>query len=132
MRLEQWDPSLIDNPALQHHYCVLQALALHETEPEAVEDLLRPEPTSDILRERVQRWKDALWHGGEGCSTSHATSAARRPASQLAPSQARSRPRKVDDYSTWTVAQLKELLLSRGQSVAGKKADLVERCERPQ
>jgi hypothetical protein len=44
LRLPGFDPSDFNNPALQRHYRVLEALALHEdAQLEAVPDMIKPD-----------------------------------------------------------------------------------------
>ncbi|KAF3277362.1 ATP-dependent DNA helicase II subunit 1 [Orbilia oligospora] len=145
-------PEKYPNPALQKHYKVLEAIALEEELPEEFEDKTEPKYKNieKHAGQYIQDWGDALSQAmAEFRLTKpaqveiHGTKRGREPAGAAAakkvkkdvdsgPGDADKEMRAAYDKNTLsklTVAVLKDWLNSKGMSVAGKKADLVERIE---
>ncbi|KAK6521063.1 ATP-dependent DNA helicase II subunit 1 [Arthrobotrys conoides] len=145
-------PEKYPNPALQKHYKVLEAIALEEELPEEFED--KTEPKYKNIEKHagqfIQDWGDALSQAMTEFRLTkpaqveiHGTKRGREPAGAAAakkvkkdvdsgPGDADQEMRAAYDKNTLnklTVAVLKDWLNSKGMSVAGKKADLVERIE---
>jgi len=125
---EDFRSTELPNPALQHYYAVLHALALGETSDpaqmrlrdataEGVEDMLRDHPErAAALRAAVQRFKDAVpVSAGEDKSKA---AGKKRPAAKIS---------SGDDPKQWTVPTLKDYCAEHGLSASGKKVDLLER-----
>ncbi|KAK6503124.1 ATP-dependent DNA helicase II subunit 1 [Arthrobotrys musiformis] len=147
-------PSKYPNPALQKHYKVLEAIALEEELPEEFEDKTEPKYKSieKYAGQQIQEWGEALSQAMTEFRLSkpaqvevHGTKRGREPAGGAAAAKkvkkdvegggggdADKEIRAAYDKNTLnklTVAVLKDWLNSKGMSVAGKKADLVERIE---
>uniref|UniRef100_A0A7S1X7R0 SAP domain-containing protein n=1 Tax=Tetraselmis chuii TaxID=63592 RepID=A0A7S1X7R0_9CHLO len=131
----EFSSTTIQNPALQHYYTVLHALALEEpadpTQMElrdstmyTVEESLRMEGQSQRgCVEAMQRFKKEVF-GPEGSAEQSTAAGKKRTASQaLGKGEASGGPRH------WTVALLRNYCIEHGLSGSGKKADLVERVE---
>lgn len=143
-----YNPMKYPNPALQWHYKILQALALEEEVPEKAEDATEPKHKAISKRTggHLQDWTELM--EGESRSISEQKSikpdpeydVAERPAKRVKaePSQANQTETTKGDVrrlldngelARMTVIQLKDILGAKGLSVAGRKADLVDRLE---
>ena len=152
----RYDPSKYSNPALQWHYRILQAMALEEDLPEKPEDKTIPKYRQIDKRAGpyVIDWGHELhkqhgeWQANNGSSSSFF---AKRPApadkngdaSVKSEKRARTAADQEDEVTDevmkkafekqslgkMSVLQLKTWLQRKSISVAGKKADLVERAE---
>ncbi|KAK6351211.1 ATP-dependent DNA helicase II subunit 1 [Orbilia javanica] len=145
-------PEKYPNPVLQKHYKVLEAIALEEELPEEFEDKTEPKYKNieKHAGQYIRDWGDALSqamaefkltkpaqveiHGTKRGRDSGSAAAAKKAKKDVdsGPGDADKEIRAAYDKNTLnklTVAVLKDWLNSKGMSVAGKKADLVERIE---
>lgn len=151
-----YNPLKYPNPALQWHYRILQALALEEEVPDKVDDATLPKFKAISKRAGgyLEDWSATL--RDEASSSRHARASKREPeddaASLSIPERPSKKSRGATDHakgamagglslpqlksavqsggiSKMTVAELKDVLASKGLSTAGKKAELVERVE---
>ncbi|KAK4103672.1 Ku DNA-binding complex, Ku70 subunit [Parathielavia hyrcaniae] len=141
-----YNPQKYPNPSLQWHYKVLQAMALDEDVPEALDDATMPKYKQ--IEKRVGgylgEWKEALADKAGALMKNRAVKreaedddapAAKRakPAAKAAGSQMSNAQLKQaleqDTLKKMTVAQLRDVLASKGVSAVGKKADLLEKLE---
>jgi ATP-dependent DNA helicase 2 subunit 1 len=143
-----YNPTKYPNPALQWHYRILQALALEEEVPERADDATEPKYKAISKRAGgyLEDWSNTL--DAETGNTQTAKKLKReaddddedRPAKK---SKAASEKPSGSSLNTaqlkaavesggivkMTVAQLRDVLGSKGLSTAGKKMELVERIE---
>ncbi|KAL2267617.1 hypothetical protein VTJ83DRAFT_4894 [Remersonia thermophila] len=146
-----YNPLRYPNPSLQWHYKVLQAMALEEELPEQEEKDDATVPKHRQIDKRVggymAEWKDLLAQKARGLMQHRAVKReaedeadagakplAKRP-KPAAPAGARLTNAQLkvameqDTLKKLTVAELREILASKGVSAVGKKADLVEKLE---
>lgn len=144
-----YNPSKYPNPALQWHYKILQALALEEEVPEKADDATEPKCKAIAKRAGgyLEEWSDTLAEEAGKASTTNAVkrdagddeedekpakksrAAAEKPlGSSLSLVQLKT---AIDSGSIakMTVAQLKDVLGTRGLGTSGKKIELIERVE---
>lgn len=147
-----FNPLKYPNPSLQWHYKILQALALEEEVPETLDDATIPKYKQ--IDKRVggylAEWKQALADkagslmksravkreaeedeaGGSRPLAKRAKPAAKAAAGGSGMSNAQLKAAfEQDTLKKMTVAELKEVLASKGVSAVGKKAELVEKLE---
>jgi ATP-dependent DNA helicase 2 subunit 1 len=141
-----YSPSKYPNPALQWFYKILQALALEEEVPENPEDATLPKYKAISKRAGgyLQEWKETL--SQEVAHLRSVNKVKREAEEELVerPAKKAKAPKPsgsglsnaqlkaaVDGggLSKIVVADLKDLLASRGLSTIGKKAELMERLE---
>jgi len=145
----KYDPLKYPNPSLQWHYKILQAMALEDDVPETLDD-----PTIPKYRQIDKRVGGYLadWKA-DVAKKAHALMKNRsfkrefeeddgdRPAAK----RAKAAPKKAggaglsnaqlkvaaeqDTLKKMTVAELKDVMVSKGLNTAGRKAELVERLE---
>ncbi|KAH7884884.1 SPOC like C-terminal domain-containing protein [Phlebopus sp. FC_14] len=126
-----YPPDSYPNPALAYHNAQLQASAFREEfDVEGFEDLTRPK--YDMIHKRAgglfKEWKKALLND-ENVNTVFATTGSKRKA-DVSVNEAEIRSKhESGTLGKLRVDQLKEFLKSKGQSVSGKKADLIERVD---
>jgi ATP-dependent DNA helicase 2 subunit 1 len=145
-----YNPTKYPNPRLQWHYKILQALALEEEVPEKPDDATLPKHKAISKRAGgyMEEWAGVL--KGEAGNAAQdrklkreaedemdekptkkvksATNVAKKPGSGLTNVQLRA---AIDSggATKMTVAELKDVLASRGVNTAGRKTDLLERLE---
>ncbi|PPQ83990.1 hypothetical protein CVT25_000536 [Psilocybe cyanescens] len=133
MKKGTYEPDSFPNPALAYHNEQLQASAFREEyDPDSFEDLT--EPKVDAMHKRAGKlmkdWKIALTEDPSINVVVPATGQKRKATNQdvaLGEAEIRS----MCDNGTLAklrVDQLKDFLKSKGESVSGKKADLVDRA----
>ncbi|KAK4126201.1 Ku DNA-binding complex, Ku70 subunit [Parathielavia appendiculata] len=146
-----YNPLKYPNPSLQWHYKVLQAMALDEDVPEALDDATIPKYKQ--IDKRVggylSEWKEALAEKARSLMKSRAMKREAedddeedggRPAAKRAKPVAKAAGGPMsnaqlktafekDTLKKMTVAQLKDVLTSKGVSAVGKKAELIEKVE---
>jgi ATP-dependent DNA helicase 2 subunit 1 len=145
-----YNPLKYPNPSLQWHYKVLQAMALEEDVPEASDDATIPKYKQ--IDKRVggylAEWKEAVAEKAKALMKSRAMKreaeddeeggrpAAKRakPAAKKAAGGQMSNAQlkaafEQDTLKKMTVAEIKEVLASKGISAVGKKAELLEKLE---
>ncbi|OKL57425.1 ATP-dependent DNA helicase II subunit 1 [Talaromyces atroroseus] len=149
----QYDPRKYPNPSLQWHYRILQALALDEELPEQCEDKTIPRYRQIDKRagDYVLQWGDVLEEEYQKMFSGQpkTSTLAKRGKASIESAQEGKPAKKVktesgnaqnasDEVSSHyhsgtlsklTIPALKEFLNSKQLSVAGKKADLIERVE---
>ncbi|ROT41803.1 Ku DNA-binding complex, Ku70 subunit [Sodiomyces alkalinus F11] len=146
-----YDPTRYPNPALQWHYKILQALALEEEVPGKPDDSTEPkyraigkraggylQEWDERLREETKtvlgtrKFKRELEDDDDGVESKPAkrtkTASAKPSTSGMTDAELRFAVAS-GSHNKMVVAGLKDLLVSRGLSSAGKKADLIERLE---
>ncbi|KAL2023039.1 hypothetical protein VTK56DRAFT_3949 [Thermocarpiscus australiensis] len=146
-----YNPLKYPNPSLQWHYKILQAMALEEDVPESLDDATIPKYRQ--IDKRVggylAEWKELLAAKAGDLMNSRAVKrepedededrpvkrhkpAAKKAASgapgQMSNAELR-RAFEQDTLKKMTVAQLKDVLTSKGISAVGKKAELIEKLE---
>lgn len=147
-----YDPSKYPNPSLQWHYRILQALALDEEIPEKPEDKTIPKyrqidkragnettewgkTLEKVFKEYQVENPDTVPTGFKRPTNGQSSSvrgASKKPKTEAADGIGDEDIRKLWEkgkLATLPVAQLKEFCGLKKISVAGKKADLVERIE---
>lgn len=147
-----YNPTKYPNPALQWHYRILQTLALEEEVPEHPEDATLPryrainkrvggylvdwgkalaEESQDLMETRAVK-REAEDDDDRPTKRAKAPSSTAASSKKLSGSMNNARLRMAVEQDTlkkMTVAELKDVMISKGLSVAGKKADLLERLE---
>jgi ATP-dependent DNA helicase 2 subunit 1 len=144
-----YNPLRYPNPSLQWHYKILQAMALEEDVPDSLDDATIPKYKQ--IDKRVggylAEWKEALAEKAKGLMESRAVKReaeddddggrpakrAKPAAKKVAGGQMSNAQLKAafeqDTLKKLTVAELKDVLVSKGVSAVGKKAELVEKLE---
>ncbi|KAL2157012.1 hypothetical protein VTH06DRAFT_8325 [Thermothelomyces fergusii] len=144
-----YNPLKYPNPSLQWHYKVLQAMALDEDVPDTLDDATIPKYRQ--IDKRVggylAEWKEVLAEKANGLMKSRALKRESEEDDGGRPAAKRTKvaPKKADGghlsnaqlraaleqdtLKKMTVAELKEILASKGISTVGKKAELVEKLE---
>ena len=144
-----FNPAKYPNPSLQWHYKILQALALEEEVPETGDDATVPKYKA--INNRVGGYLVEFKEAVEGeALTLQKTRAIKREAEADTDDRPKKRAKAAPatkstgdglsiaqlkaavDKGTLgkkTVAELKDILASKGVSTSGKKGDLVERLE---
>ncbi|KAK3294851.1 ATP-dependent DNA helicase II subunit 1 [Chaetomium fimeti] len=144
-----YNPLKYPNPSLQWHYKILQAMALEEDVPETLDDATIPKYKQ--IDKRVggylADWKEALAEKAGGLMKSRAMKREAEDEEVSRPLAKRTKPApkkaaggqlsnaqlrvafEQDTLKKMTVAELKDVLASKGVSAVGKKADLVEKLE---
>ena len=148
-----YNPTKYPNPALQWHYRILQTLALEEEVPEHPEDATLPRYKA--INKRVGGYLVDWDKGVDAEAKKLADSRAikreaeddddDRPKKRAKPANSTASSKKApgssmnnaqlklaaeqDTLKKMTVAELKDVMASKGLSISGKKADLVERLE---
>jgi ATP-dependent DNA helicase 2 subunit 1 len=147
-----YNPTKYPNPALQWHYRILQTLALEEELPEQPDDATVPRYKA--INKRVGGylvdWQESV--GTEAKNLLEVRAIKRdaddaeddRPTKRTKPAPSSAAGGKKggmlsnaqlklaaeqDTLKKMTVAELKDILTTKGLNIAGKKADLVERLE---
>ena len=145
-----YNPMKYPNPALQWHYKILQAMALEEEVPEVAEDATQPKYKAISKRAGgyLEDWSETLENEAVAARNRRATSAKREPDNDI-PTRPAKKSRAGSEkpspagltnlqikslvgdggITKMTVAQLKDVLGSKGLSTSGKKMELVERIE---
>ncbi|KAB5532643.1 SPOC like C-terminal domain-containing protein [Coniochaeta sp. 2T2.1] len=151
-----YNPTKYPNPSLQWHYRILQAMALEEEVPESLDDPTIPKYKAIAKRVGgyIEEWADSLDGEAQGLMGSRAVKreieddedeeedrpkkrakAAPKPkagSQKLAGGMSNAQLKLAVENETlgkMTVAELKDVLASKGVSTAGKKAELVEKLE---
>jgi len=145
-----YNPLKYPNPSLQWHYKILQALALEDEVPKNPEDLTIPKYRQ--IDKRVGgymgEWKEALGNMAQETMRSRAVKRDAEMDVDDEPPTKRSKPAakkaatgghlsnaelktqfEKGSLEKLKVAELKEILLSKGLNATGKKADLLEKLE---
>ncbi|KAL2138332.1 hypothetical protein VTI28DRAFT_6980 [Corynascus sepedonium] len=143
-----YNPLKYPNPSLQWHYKVLQAMALDEDTPEKLDDATIPkyrqidkrvggylaewkellaEKANAVMKSRAQK-REAEDDEGERVSKRTKAAPKRADKGQLSNAQLKA-ALEQDTLKKMTVAELKDVLASKGISAVGKKAELLERLE---
>jgi len=102
---EEWEPSILDNPALQQCYVSLEAMALNLDADQvgSVDDLIGPDPAKieKIAKECVDDWLTALKISStEACALGAAATAPKKEYIKA----------EVPEHSQFTIEQVRELL----------------------
>ncbi|KAL1883773.1 hypothetical protein VTK73DRAFT_8309 [Phialemonium thermophilum] len=149
-----YNPTKYPNPSLQWHYRILQTLALEEEVPEQPEDATIPRYKAinkrvggyivDWDREVAAEAKKLLESRAIKREAEDEDDEEPRPSKKAKPAKPTATSKKSpgsmndaelraavdqDSLKKLTVVELKDVLASRGLSISGKKADLVERLE---
>ncbi|KAH8912496.1 putative DSB repair complex subunit Ku70 [Coniochaeta sp. PMI_546] len=149
-----YNPTKYPNPSLQWHYRILQAMALEEEVPESLDDPTIPKYKAIAKRVGgyIEEWSEALAAEAKGLMGSRAVKREieeddeeDRPAKRTkAAPKVKAGSQKLagamtnaqlklavenDTLKKMTVAELKDVLASKGVSTAGKKAELLEKLE---
>lgn len=143
-----YNPEKYPNPALQWHYKILQAMALEEDIPEKPEDATVPKfrQIDKRIGGYLATWKEEIAKQAQQVMTIRSLKReveedeGGRPVkrAKAAPAKKASGPMnnaalkaafEQDTLKKMTVAELKDILASKGVSTVGKKADLVEKLE---
>jgi ATP-dependent DNA helicase 2 subunit 1 len=144
-----YNPLKYPNPSLQWHYKILQAMALDEDVPDTLEDATVPKYKQ--IDKRVggylAEWKELLAEKAAGLMKNRAMKreAEDEDGGRPAAKRTKAAPKKAaggsmsnaqlkaafeqDTLKKMTVAELKDVLASKGVSATGKKAELVEKLE---
>lgn len=144
-----YNPLKYPNPSLQWHYKILQAMALDEDVPETLDDSTVPKYRQ--IDKRVggylADWKELLVEKAQGLMKSRAVKREAEDEDDGRPLAKRPKPaaKKVtggqmsnaqlkaafeqDTLKKMTVAELKDVLASKGVSAVGRKGELVEKLE---
>lgn len=126
-----YPPDSYPNPSLAYHNAQLQAVAFREEfDGESFEDLTRPK--YDIIHKRagalLKEWKKTLVKD-DNFNNVLATSGVKRKA-DISVDEAELRSKcESGQLDKLRVDQLKDFLRNKGQSISGKKADLMKRVE---
>ncbi|KAF9522833.1 ku70-like protein [Crepidotus variabilis] len=125
-----YPPDSYPNPALAYHNIQLQASAFREEfDPDSFEDLTLPK--YDMIHKRagklIQQWKEGLSNDNSANLVVPAAAGSKRKADVSVDEAEIKSKYDSGTLGKLRVDQLKEFLKSKGQSVAGKKADLVDR-----
>lgn len=147
-----YNPLKYPNPALQWHYKILQAMALEEDVPDALDDLTVPKYRQIDKRvgAYMAEWKQELADKAKEFMQLRATKReleeddaeerprlAKRPKTAAGSASSGGQMSNAELKAAWendtlkklTVAVLKDILTSKGISTTGKKVDLLERLE---
>ncbi|KAL5331900.1 hypothetical protein ACEPPN_001440 [Leptodophora sp. 'Broadleaf-Isolate-01'] len=146
-----YDPTKYSNPALQWHYKVLQALALDEEVPEQSEDKTIPKYRQinkrageyiknwgEILEEQSRAYAKAHYGDSDGVKLKRGSDGDEAPQKRIKTEKkglegmSHNDLKKVvtaGNISKYTIPELRDWLVSKGLTSAGKKGDLVERVE---
>ena len=151
-----YNPTKYPNPSLQWHYRILQAMALEEEVPESLDDPTIPKYKAIAKRVGgyIEEWAESLDGEAQGLMGSRAVKreieddddeeedrpkkrakAAPKPkagSQKLAGGMSNAQLKQAMENETlrkMTVAELKDILASKGVSTAGKKAELVDKLE---
>ncbi|KAK3323454.1 SPOC like C-terminal domain-containing protein [Cercophora scortea] len=142
-----YNPAKYPNPSLQWHYKILQAMALDEEVPETLDDATIPKYRQMDKRvgAYMAEWKEEVASKAKELMKSRAVKrevddddgarpAKRAKATAKKPSGLSNNAQlklavEEDTLKKMTVADLKDVLASKGLSTAGKKAELLERVE---
>lgn len=143
-----YNPLKYPNPSLQWHYKILQAMALDEDVPESLDDATIPKYRQ--IDKRVggylAEWKEAVAAKAKDLMKSRALKREAeddddgRPVKRAKPAAAKKAGGQMnnaqlklaleqDTLKKMTVAELKEVLVSKGLSAVGKKNELLEKLE---
>ncbi|KAL2131652.1 hypothetical protein VTI74DRAFT_4779 [Chaetomium olivicolor] len=145
-----YNPLKYPNPALQWHYKVLQAMALDEDVPEIPDDATIPKYKQ--IDKRVggylAEWKQLLAEKAAGLMKGRALKREAEDDEGGRPAAKRAKPAAAkkatggamsnaqlkaaleqDTLKKMTVAEIKEVLVSKGVSTVGKKGELLEKLE---
>jgi ATP-dependent DNA helicase 2 subunit 1 len=141
-----YNPLKYPNPSLQWHYRILQAMALEEDVPDKPDDATIPKYRQ--IHKRVDgylaEWKEILAQKAQGLMESRAVKREaeeeddERPTKRAKPAVKKATGSAIsnaelkaayekDTLKKMTVAELKDVLASKGVSAVGKKAELVEK-----
>ncbi|CAA7265755.1 unnamed protein product [Cyclocybe aegerita] len=124
-----YPPDSYPNPALAYHNAQLEASAFREQyDPDSFEDLTEPKYESMHKRAGsfMKKWKDDLANDNSANLVVATTGSKRKADVSVDEAEIKSKY-DSDQLSKLRVDQLKEFLKAKGQSVSGKKADLVQR-----
>jgi ATP-dependent DNA helicase 2 subunit 1 len=149
-----YNPTKYPNPSLQWHYRILQAMALEEEEPEALDDPTIPKYKAIAKRVggHIEDWSEAVAAEAKNLmgvrsvkrkmeeeddddQPAKRTKTAPKPkagSQKLAGAMSNAQLKlavESDTLKKMTVAELKDVLASKGVSTAGKKAELLEKLE---
>ncbi|KAL2262596.1 hypothetical protein VTK26DRAFT_811 [Humicola hyalothermophila] len=150
-----YNPLKYPNPSLQWHYRILQAMALEEDVPESLDDATIPKyrqidkrvggylaewkelvaaKAKSLMKSRALKreaeHEDAGGGSGRPLPKRAKPAAAKGAASGSGMSNAQLKAAmEQDTLKKMTVAELKEVLASKGVSAVGKKAELVDKLE---
>lgn len=143
-----YNPAKYPNPSLQWHYRIVQAMALEEDIPEHPEDATVPKykqmekrvgeylggfkaelavKAKGLMQSKAMKRELDDDEGERSAKRSKATTA-RKPSGSMNNAQLKAAIEQ-DTLKKLTVAELKDILASKGISTTGKKADLLEKVE---
>lgn len=149
-----YNPSKYPNPALQWHYRILQAMALEDELPEKPEDKSIPKYRQIDKRagEYLQKWGEILdkefrayqkvtYGGIDGASLKRGGDGDDPPQKRIKSSSTKQSLENMSSedlkktvsaggLGKYTVAELKDFLMSKDQKATGKKGELVDSVER--
>ncbi|KAG4254768.1 ATP-dependent DNA helicase II subunit 1 [Fusarium proliferatum] len=143
-----YDPLKYPNPALQWHYRILQALALEEEVPEKADDATEPKYKAISKRAGgyLEEWSESLEEESGKVANKKSTKRetddedTERPVKKSRGSSEKATGSSFSmaqlkaaieggTIQKMTVAQLKDILATKGMSTAGRKVELIERIE---
>ena len=137
-----WDPDVLDNPALQQCYIVLEAMALNldANEVGAVHDLVGPDPAKVALAEHtgVPVWLQALGISDDSTQLGKRAKAEKpKPDIKLEASQVSEETVRAmiadGTFERFTVDALKELIRNlpvfENLTTSGRKAELITKIK---
>ncbi|KAK5660331.1 hypothetical protein OQA88_12872 [Cercophora sp. LCS_1] len=142
-----YNPAKYPNPALQWHYKVLQTMALGEEVPEKADDATVPKyrqmdkriggylselkqsiaENAQVFMEKRALKREAEDDGERPAKRTKAP-AAKKPSGSMNNAQLKAAIEQ-GTLKKLTVAELKDILVGKGVSAVGKKADLLEKVE---
>ncbi|KAK4207633.1 SPOC like C-terminal domain-containing protein [Rhypophila decipiens] len=142
-----YNPLKYPNPSLQWHYKILQAMALEEDVPDKLDDPTVPKyrqidkrvggnlaELKEMVAEKAKvlmetrAFKREIEDYDDDRPSKRAKPAAKKPSGHLNNAQLKA-AMEQDTLKKLTVAELKDILVSKGLSTAGKKAELLEKLE---
>lgn len=144
-----YDPSKYPNPSLQWHYRILQALALDEELPEKPEDKTIPKYKQidkrvgneavewgsileRVFKERQAEYPDTVPTGSKRPTARAPAATSKKVKAEEGDGISEAQVRQLwekGQLGNLTVAQLKEFAAAKRITVAGKKAEIVEKIE---
>ncbi|KAF8821596.1 hypothetical protein IE077_000238 [Cardiosporidium cionae] len=148
LMVPSFHPNEIENPALQHHYTIIEAMALDLEKPAEVKNQLRPSEDKFLaIKEDILAWKESVYGTrdeeampGISIPMKRKSGAIKEEANDTPRSTKISFPKyisdedimrcfKEDNLDKLSVPQLKSWLQQNALQVSGRKVDLIDRVE---
>jgi len=142
LEMEAFAPGDLENPALQKHYAILQAIALQEAEPDwndEVNDSTMPKFTAEIMAQIqgvVDNFKSSYGGDVEEVTGTKRKAAAAAPAAKKKKEDTGAADNAAIDWvdachsgqiQKFTIQMLKDFLKTKKMPVSGKKQELIDR-----